>query len=80
MESTPEQTKRLVQLVATAIEDVLDCDGCLELLPQFVESILSQSEIPPNLIQVRIHLSQCDCCHEEFEVMVASLSIALPKS
>lgn len=75
MSSTPEQTVRLVQLVATAIEDVLDCDGCLELLPQFVESILSHSEIPPDLIRVKIHLSQCDCCREEYEIVVASLAI-----
>ncbi len=74
MTDTPDKTRRFLQLVTTAIEDVLDCDGCLELLPEFVELILAESPIPPELICVRIHLCQCDCCHEEYEVIVASLA------
>lgn len=74
MIDTPDKTRRFLQLVTTAIEDVLDCDGCLELLPEFVELILAESPIPPELICVSIHLRQCDCCQQEFDVIVASLS------
>ncbi|WP_417848853.1 hypothetical protein [Thalassoglobus sp.] len=74
MSSLPEHTKRLLQMVATTVEDILDCDGCLERLPQFVEAVLVQTEIPPDLICVSIHLSQCECCREEFEIVVAAVS------
>lgn len=74
MSSTPERTKRLLQLVANTVEDILDCDGCLELLPQYVEQVLAKTEISPDLISVRIHLSQCDCCQEEFAIVIAAMS------
>lgn len=69
----PAETRKLLQLVAVTVPDELDCDGCLEMLPHFVEIVIGLQPVPHELICVEIHLTQCECCREEYEIIVACL-------
>ncbi len=69
------QTDKLLRQIAATVPDELDCDGCLELLPLFVELIVAAEQIPVELLCVRIHLEQCECCTEEFQVIVECLKL-----
>ncbi len=73
MSLSPTETDKLLRLIATTVADELDCDGCLELLPLFVEVTIASKPIPQELICVEIHLQQCPCCHEEYEIILASV-------
>jgi hypothetical protein len=69
----PAETHKLLQLVAETVRDELDCDGCIELLPYFVEVVIASQPVPQELICVEIHLAQCECCREEYEVILACI-------
>ncbi len=73
MRLNPAETDKLLQLIATTVPDELDCDGCLELLPLFVEVTIASRPMPQELVCVEIHLQQCSCCREEFEIILASV-------
>ena len=68
-----EQVTSLLALVANAKPDELDCDGCLELMAEFVECELSECEIPDALRIVQRHLDQCLCCQDEHEALLTGL-------
>ncbi len=73
MSLSPAETDKLLQLIAATVADEMDCDECLELLPLFVEITIASKSLPPALICVEIHLQQCPCCHEEYEIILASV-------
>lgn len=73
MSLSPSQIDRLLRQIAATVPDELDCGGCLELLPLFAEIIVASQSIPDELVCVQIHLRQCECCQEEYEVIIECL-------
>ena len=73
MTISKEQTVSLLALVADARSDELDCDGCFDLMAEFVEHELTHCEIPEALKKVRRHLEQCPCCNDEHEALLTGL-------
>ncbi|MEM6471016.1 MAG: hypothetical protein AAF802_15765 [Planctomycetota bacterium] len=75
MKLSKEQTKTLLDYVAVAQPDELDCDGCLEHLAEFVELELMGKEIPEALKKVERHLEQCPCCQDEHNALLEGLRV-----
>ena len=81
MNEKSSTTDKLLHLIATTTVDELDCDGCLELLPLYAEFALASANpdapdtVPETLICVQVHLHQCECCQEEYEIIVACLKL-----
>ena len=73
MSLSPEQIKNLIDLVATAKDDQLDCDGCLEHIAEFAEAHLAGRSVSAALDSVRLHLESCGCCQDEYEALLAAL-------
>jgi hypothetical protein len=73
MTISEEQLKSFLKCIAETVPDELDCDRCLELLPIYVDIFISGREMPIELQIVAVHLSQCECCREEFDVILACL-------
>ena len=71
MTISEQQLKSFLKCILETVPDELDCDRCFELLPVYVDIFISGREMPIELQVVAVHLSQCDCCQEEFEVIVA---------
>lgn len=74
MSLSSEQIKTLIGLVATAKDDPLDCDGCLEQIAEFAESHLAGRSLSAAQQSVRVHLESCGCCKDEFEALLAALA------
>ncbi len=68
-----DQAQSLLALVADANPDELDCDGCFELMAEFVERELANCEIPEALRMVQRHLEQCPCCNDEHQALLVAL-------
>lgn len=73
MTITHEQIAALLKSIADTTPDELDCDSCLQLMAYYVERILAHAELDATCRVVEIHLRQCDCCREEFEVILECL-------
>jgi hypothetical protein len=71
---SPENIKKLIDLVATAQDDALDCDGCLEHIAEFAEAHLAGRSLSAALQSVRTHLESCGCCQHEYEALLAALA------
>ena len=74
MSISPEQIKNLIDLVAAAEDDQLDCDGCLEHIAEFAEAHLAGHSLSAALKSVQVHLESCGCCRDEFEALLAALT------
>ncbi|MEM8671239.1 MAG: hypothetical protein AAGG48_27200 [Planctomycetota bacterium] len=70
---TKDQTETLIALVTDTKEDTLDCDGCFELMAEFVEYRLSNHQVPEALRAVERHLEQCLCCQDEYRALLDGL-------
>ena len=73
MKLDKEQLNKLVRLVAQTREDEIDCGQCLDLLAEFAERELSGKPLDAGLKAVEHHLSVCNECCEEYEVLKAAL-------
>ena len=73
MKLSAEQTRSLLQSVASAKSDDMDCDGCYGHLAEFVELELAGTKIPEALQKVQRHLDQCKCCGEEYDALIEAL-------
>ena len=73
MSLSPENIKKLIDLVATTKNDPLDCDGCLERIAEFAEARLAGRSLSAALESVQTHLESCGCCQEEYEALLAAL-------
>ena len=73
MPLSEEQINNLLRLVATSDVDLMDCDGCLNKISEFVETNLVNSEVPDALRAVQKHLEQCPCCQDEFKALQEAL-------
>ncbi len=68
-----KQVSKLIGMVTDASPDTLDCDGCFAHIAEFAEAELTNREIPEALKAVQVHLSQCGCCKDEYNVLLDSL-------
>lgn len=68
-----EQSDFLVEMIATVQPDALDCDGCFQLMAEFVELQLLSREIPEAMRCVERHLEQCVCCRDEYKALLDAL-------
>lgn len=75
MNQNQSKVDRLLEYIANTVPDELDCDGCLELLPIFVEIIAAGKTTPEKLVCVEIHLNQCPCCREEYEIILDCIRV-----
>lgn len=70
--SRPELQKLLDVVRATQPVEI-DCDACLTRIGEFAELHLVGKPIPEGLEAVEQHLSICDECREEFELLCLAL-------
>ena len=66
--SSAELRKMLDVVLATQAVEI-DCDACLMDVGGFAESHLLDRPIPDGLRAVEQHLSICDECREEYELL-----------
>jgi len=53
--------------------DKLDCDECLNLVPEFAESQLGNLVLTGVLEDVQTHLHNCPCCAQEYDSFLVAL-------
>ena len=53
-----------VRQIYTTQDEELDCDGCLESVPQFVDMEIARENINPRFSEIEHHLSQCPQCYD----------------
>ena len=70
--SRPELQKMLDVVRATQPIEI-DCDGCLMQVGEFAELNLVGKPIPEGLKAIEQHLSICDECREEYEMLCVAL-------
>jgi len=70
---SPENIRKLIDLVATTQGDALDCDGCLEHIAEFAEARLAGRSLSAAQETVRMHLESCGCCQHEYEALLDAL-------
>ena len=68
------QLAMLLQFVATVTPDSLNCDGCLESVPELADSQMSNQPLSEILERVQNHLDNCGCCRNEFNTFLRSLN------
>ena len=73
MKLNSDQIGLLLNLIQSSKDDDLDCDSCYEQLSEFVESELEGKELPEAMTCIRNHLDQCNCCCEEYEMLLAGV-------
>lgn len=70
--SRPELQKMLDVVRATQPVEI-DCDVCLMQVGEFAELNLVGKPIPAGLKAIEQHLSICDECREEYEMLCVAL-------
>jgi bacterioferritin-associated ferredoxin len=78
MTLSKDQTKSLLDFVASSKPDELDCDSCFDHMAEFVENELAGQEIPVALQKVQRHLDQCACCNDEHNALIEGLKALKP--
>lgn len=76
MSITYTQAARLLTSIRNVVTDVLDCDGCYELIADFADAELYRNELLLSLTAVQIHLKQCPCCNYEYETLLEAIQAA----
>lgn len=67
------ELQRMLDVVRATQAVELDCDDCLLEVAEFAELYLVGKPIPEGLEAVKQHLSVCDECREEYELLCAAL-------
>lgn len=70
------QAIRLLDAIAIAVPDSLECDGCFALVAEFAEAEKRGDELSDTMKLVQIHLRQCPCCAYEYEAMIEAILAA----
>ena len=68
-----DKLHRLLEMVAEAKEDLLDCDGCLEHIAHYAEVHLQGLSPREKFAEVKLHLQSCPCCKDEFEYFMQAM-------
>jgi len=71
--SLPELQKMLDVVRATQSVEI-DCDACLMQVGEFAELHLVGKPIPEEIKAIEQHLSICDECREEYELLLRLLT------
>ncbi len=67
------QRNVLMNFIASVTPDQLNCDGCLDLVPELAESQLGDRPMTEILEDVQTHLHNCPCCAQEYETFLTAL-------
>ena len=67
------QVIQLLESIAIAVPDSLDCEGCFELVAEFAEAEKRGDRLSDSLKLVQIHLQQCACCAYEYEALMEAI-------
>jgi hypothetical protein len=65
--------RTVIEMSLSARPTELGCDECFELLASYAERLLAGEPVDDSLKLVQEHLERCDCCKEEFELLLAVL-------
>ena len=65
--------RTVTKMALSARSTELGCDECFELLASYAERLLAGEPVDNSLKLVQEHLERCDCCKEEFELLLAAL-------
>ena len=69
------QVIQLLESIAIATPDSLDCDGCFELVAEFADAEKRGDELSDSLKLVQNHLQQCACCAYEYEALLEAILV-----
>jgi hypothetical protein len=70
------QVIQLLESIAIATPDSLDCDGCFELIAEFAEAVQRGDPLSDSLKLVQNHVQQCACCAYEYEALLEAILAA----
>lgn len=73
MSLTPEEIQKMLDVVRATQPIEIDCDVCLMQVGEFAELNLVGKPIPEGLKAIEQHLSICDECREEYEMLCVAL-------
>ena len=68
-----EQVSNLLQFVASVSPDGINCEACLEQVPELAESQLGNRPLTEILTDVQNHIDNCPCCCKEYAVFLEAL-------
>lgn len=69
MPLTPEQARKLIEMVKATRDREITCDECLAEIAEFVEVKLAGKALNEALQAVQDHLEICEHCNEEYAVL-----------
>ena len=73
MPLTPDEIRKLLDVVRATQAVEIDCDDCLLQVGEFAEAYLIGKPVPEGLKAVEQHLSICNECREEFEALCQAI-------
>ncbi len=69
MKLTNEHIKGLVECMGVTHEQELNCNECLDLVPEYVEQDIQKQPIRSTLKPVEYHLALCKECRDEYDTL-----------
>ena len=67
------QVQSLLQFVASVSQDKLNCEGCLQQVPELAESQMGNVPLSDLMQRVQNHLDNCPCCAAEYKTFLTAL-------
>ena len=71
------QLDNLLCAIANVETDELSCDECFARIAECVDSQNGLARTPADLLLVQVHLKECACCAEEYDVLLVGIA-AIP--
>jgi predicted anti-sigma-YlaC factor YlaD len=59
-----EWFRKWVRQIYTTQDEELDCDGCFEAIPEYVDMEVAGEKTNPRFPEVELHLRQCPQCYD----------------
>lgn len=73
MELNTQDIKKIIQAIAVTEKKEFNCEECYRQIEEFVEQKIEGSSPEQALPMVKHHLSICNDCREEYEVLLTAL-------
>ena len=73
MPLSPDEIRRMLAVVRATEAVEIDCDACVMQVGEFAELQLAGKPVPEALKMVEQHLSICQECREEYELLERAL-------
>ncbi len=70
------QVIRLLGAISSTVPDSLECDGCFELVAEFVDAEKRGDDLSDSMRLVQNHLQQCPCCAYEYQALIEGIQAA----